>query len=112
MGWKIALLVLGGMHLLIACSPVPQDPASEARALLEKRLGAKVAIQSIVTKGDRGTICGYATRKAAGYYPELIPFVMTGNALVLRSDDLENFNRAQRACGPSWVGPRDVEGIS
>lgn len=105
----LTLLCLGG------CTPNRQhesDVAKQIEARLGERTGTKLVIKTLTPGGRGGVICGYAEEVGGVGFPQPIPFVFRDGALTLREDDLAAFNRAQLSCGPGWVSPRDVNGVS
>jgi hypothetical protein len=88
--------------VLFGCAPAPRDPADQALALLKKRLGNEAVIKSMVVDAD--LVCGYAT-PSTGVFPWPIPFMARKRDLLLLSDDPQQFERAERACGAGWVAP-------
>ena len=104
-----ALLCFGG------CTPKERhqsDVAQQIEARLSERSASTFAVRTLVQGGADGVVCGYAEEVGGVGFLQPIPFVFSDGAVTLRDNDLEAFNRAQRSCGPGWVSPRDVNGIS
>ena len=108
-------IVSATVVLISAVGCAERDPSAvtkQIRARLSEQLAAKVAVRSLVEGGRGGAVCGYAEEVDGVGFAQPIPFVFQNGTLTLHRDGVDAFNRAQRDCGPGWVGPRDQPGMS